>query len=215
MSLMKQLKDILTDGREQIYKTSEVLAGRLKDVGEESLEISKELFAEISERTNEIGNTARMKIEINSLENELKEKYAQLGDLTTKIYTAKKRQNYQTQFDKVIAGIDKHKQLIDKRTLEYTNLRKKFSDKYLMNQLSDELEQGEAMIDQIAVKASSSVVNKRLKEVELPKNALISAIKRKEEIIIPDGNTKLMAGDVLTVIGKKKDVAKLTQSFLI
>ena len=71
------------------------------------------------------------------------------------------------------------------------------------------------MIDQIAVKASSSVVNKRLKEVELPKNALISAIKRKEEIIIPDGNTKLMAGDVLTVIGKKKDVAKLTQSFLI
>ena len=133
MSLMKQLKDILTDGREQIYKTSEVLAGRLKDVGEESLEISKELFAEISERTNEIGNTARMKIEINSLENELKEKYAQLGDLTTKIYTAKKRQNYQTQFDKLIAGIDKHKQLIDKRTLEYTNLRKKFSDKYLMN----------------------------------------------------------------------------------
>jgi len=214
MSLMKQLKDILTDGKEQIYKTSEVFAGRLKDVGEESLEISKELFAEISERTSEIGDTARMKIEINSLENELKEKYAQLGDLTTRIYTAKKREHYQNQFDKVIAGIDKHKQLIDQRTLEYKNMRKKFSDKYLLNQLSDELEQGEAMIDQIAVKESSSVVNKRLKEVELPKNALISAIKRKEEIIIPDGNTKLLAGDVLTVIGKKKDVAKVTQSFL-
>jgi len=213
MKLMKQLKDILTEGKEQIYKTSEVLAGRLKDVGEESLDISRELFAEISERTSEIGNTARMKIEINSLETELRKKYAQLGELAAKIYTAKKRERYQNQLDTAITSIGKHKQLIDRKTLEYKNLRKRFSDKYLINRLSYELEQGEAMIDQIAVKESSSVVNKRLKEVELPKNALISAIKRKEEIIIPDGNTKLQAGDVLTVIGKKKDVAKLTQSF--
>ena len=213
MNLMKQLKDVLSEGKEQIYKTSEVLAGRLKDIGEESLEISKELFAEISERTSEIGNTARMKFEINSLELELKEKYAQLGDLACKVYTAKKPDRYKSQFEASITAIDKHKQLIEKRSLEYKKMRKKFSDKYLMNRLSDELEEGEAMIDQIAVKENSSVVNKRLKEIELPKKALISAIKRREEIIIPDGNTRLLAGDVLTVIGKKNDVAILIQSF--
>jgi len=213
MSLMKQLKEVLAEGKEQIYKTSEVLADKLKDVGEESLEISKELFAEISERTNEIGNATRMKFEISSLEEELREKYAQLGDLTCKIHNARKRERYDKQFEALITGIEKHQQLIKKRTGEYDNLRKKFSGKYLMNKLSVELQEGEAMIDQAEVKASSSVVNKQLKNITLPKNALISAIKRNDDVIIPDGNTKLLAGDVLTIIGKKKDVAKLIQSF--
>lgn len=71
------------------------------------------------------------------------------------------------------------------------------------------------MIDQIVIKESCSLVNKKLKEIQLPKQALVSAIKRKDEIIIPDGNTRLIAEDVLTIIGKKKDVAKLVQSFCV
>jgi K+/H+ antiporter YhaU regulatory subunit KhtT len=213
MNLMKQLKDVLTEGKEQIFKASEVLAGKLKDVSDESLEISKELFAEISEKTNEIGNATRMKFEIKSLEGELTEKYAYLGNLTCKIFTARQRGLYQKQLTDAAAEIKKYKELIRKRTLEYENLRKKFSGKYLMNKLGDDLEKGEAMIDQIVIKESCSLVNKKLKEIQLPKQALVSAIKRKDEIIIPDGNTRLIAEDVLTIIGKKKDVAKLVQSF--
>ena len=51
-------------------------------------------------------------------------------------------------------------------------------------------------------------VNKSLKELSLPKEALISAIKRNDEVIIPDGNSRILADDMVTIIGKKGDVKK-------
>ena len=51
------------------------------------------------------------------------------------------------------------------------------------------------------------------KEILLPKEALVSAIKRAEEVIIPDGNTLLKAGDQVIVIGKKDDVEKVVKRF--
>jgi Trk K+ transport system NAD-binding subunit len=38
-------------------------------------------------------------------------------------------------------------------------------------------------------------------------------VKRKEEIIIPDGGTKLLEGDSVTIIGKRADVEKLIKKF--
>jgi Trk K+ transport system NAD-binding subunit len=52
-----------------------------------------------------------------------------------------------------------------------------------------------------------------LKELLLPKQALVSAIKRGEKMIIPDGNTKIQAGDQITIIGKTDDVEKVYKRF--
>ncbi len=69
------------------------------------------------------------------------------------------------------------------------------------------------MIDQVIISEKSNVVNKLLKEILLPKEALVSAIKRGEEVIIPDGNTQLKKGDQVIVIGKKDDVEKVVKRF--
>ena len=47
----------------------------------------------------------------------------------------------------------------------------------------------------------------------LPKEALISVIKRGDEIIIPDGHTILQTGDQVTVIGKAEDDEKIAKRF--
>jgi trk system potassium uptake protein TrkA len=65
----------------------------------------------------------------------------------------------------------------------------------------------------VIISEKSNVVNKLLKEILLPKEALVSAVKREEEVIIPDGNTLLKAGDQVIVIGKKDDVEKVTKRF--
>ena len=48
----------------------------------------------------------------------------------------------------------------------------------------------------------------------MPKEALISAIKRNDEVIIPDGNTKILADDLVTIIGKKNDVNKVKKKII-
>jgi len=52
-----------------------------------------------------------------------------------------------------------------------------------------------------------------LKETLLPKEALIPAVKRDEQVIIPDGKTQLHEGDQVIVIGKKDDVKKVVKRF--
>ncbi len=96
---------------------------------------------------------------------------------------------------------------------EYEQLRKKHSSNYVVNKLSEDLSAANAIIDQVIISEKSNVVDKLLKEILLPKEALVSAIKRGEEVIIPDGNTQLKTGDQVIVIGRKDDVEKVAKRF--
>lgn len=96
---------------------------------------------------------------------------------------------------------------------EYAQFKKKHSSNYVINQLIEDLSEADAVIDQVLISQKSDVVNKSLKEILLPKEALVTAIKRDEEVIIPDGNTPMKAADQVIVIGKKDDVEKVVKRF--
>jgi trk system potassium uptake protein TrkA len=96
---------------------------------------------------------------------------------------------------------------------EYDQTKKKYSSNYVVNKLSEDLSAANAIIDQVIISEKSNVVNKLLKEILLPKEALVSAIKRGEEVIIPDGNTQLKTSDQVIVIGKRDDVEKVVKRF--
>jgi Trk K+ transport system NAD-binding subunit len=80
-----------------------------------------------------------------------------------------------------------------------------------VNKLSEDLAEAGAIIDQVIISEKSNVVKKLLKEILLLKEVLVSAIKKEEEIIIPDSNTQLKTGDQVIVIGKKDDVEKIVK----
>ena len=50
---------------------------------------------------------------------------------------------------------------------------------------------------------------KVLKDLELPSGMLIAAVYRSGEVIIPDGNTKLLSNDRVIVISLLTDVPEL------
>jgi len=50
---------------------------------------------------------------------------------------------------------------------------------------------------------------KRLMDLKLPQDALVLAIRRNEEVIVPHGTTKLVAGDHLTVLGNIDSLPEL------
>ena len=209
MTFLENIKKTLKEGSEKAVKIAEDLTDKIKEVGEEGIEISKELLAEISEKTTDVTNMARYKFELNEIQKKIDGEMTNLGEDVFTLFTSKAKNKDQ---DKIHTQIDKienlKKELLNKSS-EYESLRKDYSQNFVVQKFSDELADNDAVIDQVIVSGKSVVVNKSLKDLVLPKEALISAVKRNEQVIIPDGSTKILEGDLVTIIGKKGDVKKV------
>ena len=202
-SRLKQLADKAPEFRDEALD-------KIKKYSEDGVEITRDLFADISNQVSEITASTRLQYAIKDLENNLKKAYRNLGELGFSAYLAAKNPEHLDQmFGGHIEIIENIKSEITKKTTEYNRYKKEKSDNYIINKFSEELTQAGAVIDQVFVSEKSNVTGKLLKEILLPKEALISAIKRGNEIIIPDGNTQFLSGDLVTVFGKENDVKKV------
>ena len=71
---------------------------------------------------------------------------------------------------------------------------------------------GKLAIVRLDLPADSPAINKEVKDIELPKDAVLVSIVRGEEVILPKGNTVLKAGDdviALTLIGNEPQLLNL------
>lgn len=66
------------------------------------------------------------------------------------------------------------------------------------------LRAGNVEIIEIDLSPSSWIIGKQIKEVHLPEGAIFISIIRGEEVIIPKGDTDLIAGDTVVVLVKKE-----------
>lgn len=60
-------------------------------------------------------------------------------------------------------------------------------------------------ISQVHILDTSNSASKELRELALPKNSIIGCVSRGDKHIIPHGNTKIMAGDVLLLIASDEE----------
>lgn len=71
---------------------------------------------------------------------------------------------------------------------------------------------GKLAIVRVDLPKDSPVINKEIKEIELPPDSVLVSILRREEVIVPKGNTVLQAGDdviALTLIGNEPQLLEL------
>jgi K+/H+ antiporter YhaU regulatory subunit KhtT len=209
MSLLENIKKTLKDGSEKVVKIAEDMTVKIKDVGEEGLELSKEALGVISERTSDVTTIARYKLELNEIQSKIESEMTILGELVFKMYLSKRKEKTEEKIQTQVKTIEKLKKDLQRKTNEYEDLRKKYSHNYVIQKFSDELAASEVIIEQVLVSDKSISINKALKDLVLPKQALISAIKRNTQVIIPDGNTKILIDDQVTIIGNKDDVEKV------
>jgi trk system potassium uptake protein TrkA len=209
MSLLENIKKTLRDGGEKVVKIAEDMTEKMKEVGEGGLELSKDVLAEISEKTSDITNIARYKLELNEMQKNIESEMKNLGELVLAISSSKRKDKLEEKIQVQIKNIEDQKKELLNKTTKYEDLRKIYSHNFVIQKFSDELAESDAVIDQVIVSGKSISINKALKELALPKEALISAIKRNDEVIIPDGNTKILADDLVTIVGKKSDVKKV------
>jgi len=60
---------------------------------------------------------------------------------------------------------------------------------------------------------NAAFIGKRLREVQLVGDALLMGIRRGEEVFIPHGNTRLMRGDLLMLVGHEEALAEALAQF--
>ena len=80
-----------------------------------------------------------------------------------------------------------------------------------LKDLRKDLEGAGGTILQITVKPQSFAANKALHQITLPQDLILGVILRGEEMIIPTRDTILLAGDRLTLLGKKEAVQQAEQ----
>jgi len=79
-------------------------------------------------------------------------------------------------------------------------------EKMLKNQRSDRVptdESNEKIIMEIPVGTDSYLENRLISDVDWPKSSLIVGIQRGEHEIIPNGNTRILQGDIIAVLANK------------
>ena len=209
MNIWNDIKSGFQRGSKKVIEVTEDLFEKSKESGSEGLETVQEFLSQIGEKTADVTSVLKLKLEIGSLQKQLDQELLFLGKLILKQNQISKPNfeniEFKDQLDKML-NLD---QQIQSLHIKHDEIRKEISSDYVVNKLSEDLYASGAVIEQAYVADDANVIGKMLKEILLPKQALISAIKRGDEMIIPNGNTKIQAGDQITIIGKTEDVEKV------
>lgn len=213
MGLLDKIKEGLFQGSEKLTGVTDKIMEKGKKVGAEGVEATRDIFTKISERTSDVTSLAKLKYELASFSKQLDMAALNLGRV---VLTLRRNGEFSPEnetFQKQLKKLEELDSTFKMKQNDYEQFKKKHSDNYVIEKLSEDLSAANAIIDQVIISTQSNVVNKSLKDILLPKEALVSAIKRGEEVIIPDGNTQLHAGDQVIVIGKTNDVEKVVKRF--
>jgi len=71
----------------------------------------------------------------------------------------------------------------------------------------------DAEVMEIGVDENSSIVNKKIAKVKFPENAMIGALLRKGEMMVPTGDIEIKAGDSVIVVAQPQAIEKIEKLF--
>ncbi|UFU00416.1 potassium/proton antiporter [Radiobacillus kanasensis] len=90
--------------------------------------------------------------------------------------------------------------------------QEKFSSPHTLELVS--IGKSSSEISEIAIKDHSVVLNKMLSEIKLPRDTLISAVIRGDNVVTPTGTTTLQEGDIVYVLAPKSKRKQVNHIFM-
>lgn len=76
------------------------------------------------------------------------------------------------------------------------------------------LRSGKLVLSEIIITNKSPVINKSLKDINIPKDCILISVIRGEEVVIPNGFTVLKEDDYVIAVSSKQDQEELKEYFL-
>ena len=75
--------------------------------------------------------------------------------------------------------------------------------------------ENESEVIEAQVLASSSIAGSKIKDIQWPPNAMVGAVKKGDEVIIPDGETRLNDADWLVIYAPRNEIEDLERLFQV
>ncbi|MFQ5651959.1 MAG: TrkA C-terminal domain-containing protein [bacterium] len=189
-------------------------ASDLLKIGTEALQESAE---KVSAKAAYSAKLAEVNSENRKIASDMEIEFAELGKIFFKLESDKRLSELDKEAKKhfdTLAALEKELQKNQKAKDELARQHEiETMEIESVHELTKNLEEGGGTILQVVLHASCSFLGKSLKEVTLPKEALIGTILRDEKVIIPDGETKFKAGDKVSILGRLEDVEKTVKLF--
>jgi len=205
MSLWEKIKKGLDEG---VSAVSDKAAEWLK-TGTEAV---KEGTEKVSEKIVYGSKLAKLKYEHRGIQKAIKPEFTELGGKVYQLFAENRLEDLEKETEENIQKLSSLEKKLKNKEKEIEGLPKTFEtepiDKKNVDELKKDLEAGGGTIEQIIIEDKSVFLGKKLKEVQLPEDALVGTIIRHEEVIIPDGETVFELGDKVTLLGKREDVEK-------
>lgn len=189
----------------------------IHDVSSKTGEFIKTGAEKTAETATYTSKLTQLTWERRSILKKIEDAHLELGTLVHKLQKENRigdlKKTAQASFD-TLASYDKKLADIDSEKEELTSLHNiGREEEDFAHDLAENLESSGGTMQKVTIKDTSPFVDKKLKEIKLPKEALIVNVMRGEEMIIPDGNTVLQAEDEVTLLGKKEDVETAVKMF--
>jgi NhaP-type Na+/H+ and K+/H+ antiporter len=153
------------------------------------------------EQIKEKTEAAPVKLKLIFLENTIESLFLRLG---SRIYDAAKTSKILTEnrgVQTLLAEIDAKKKELEKLREDFRKIWNEES-----RQLKATLEKGGGALEQIRLADSSPAKGKQVKDLALPPEVLLGPVTRGKDLIIPHGETELLEGDRVTLMGTRKDM---------
>ncbi len=191
----------------------------IHDVSSKTGEFIKSGAEKTAETATYTSKLTQLTWEKRSIQKKIEDGHLELGALVHQLQRENRiddlKKEAQSSFDtlasyeKKLADIDSEKAALASQH----NIGK--AEENFAQDLAENLESSGGTMQKVTIKEASSFVDKKLRDIRLPKEALIVNVMRGEEMIIPDGNTVLQAEDGVTLLGKKEDVEAAVEMFSI
>ena len=162
----------------------------------------------ISDKTSEWSQLAKLRWEQQSIERSIGKSHNELGGKIYQLHVEKQQSQLTEQTKEIVQKLKTLEERLRQKQDEIKEIIEKGIDTQHLKEFRKDLELGDGTIDQLVIEENSKIIGKKLMEIKFPKNVLVGAVVREEQVIIPDGKTTFQQGDRVTLLGEKEDVEK-------
>ncbi len=191
------------------------LKSSISDLSKLSADAARDGVEKISEKSTEFIELNKVKMERKAIEKKIDDTFAELGGKFYNLYSTKKLRKSAAEFDEFAEQVKNLKNQLYEKDEEINAMYGRLSPETLeaekVRSLREALANGGGTLEQMRVAADSPAAGKKLRNLKLPKQVLVGAVVRGEELFIPDGTFSLQDGDEITLLGKRAEVEAAAQ----
>jgi uncharacterized protein with PhoU and TrkA domain len=178
------------------------------------LQGAQEGILEIADRINHTVLKAKLMLEMNDLEEQLKKNYLNLGKLAFQLKADQdlNSMNENVEVKNLLETCRAHEAKLSRlRQIHHELSGNQFDDQ--LNLLKQLLEQKKLQIIKLTLRPTSPFKGRTLHEIQLPPDLLVLCVQKRNRLMIANGDTRLDEQDQLLVLGSEMVIKRMKDQF--